>query len=144
MDDLAATFARHMPRIAKAADERSVDDYALQSFLLNLAMIDLCPNGVLVDQLTSLSLRTLRYVRIGLAGDPSLLVSSLKSWRALERAISRRDIAAVLDTAGRRITGSRDAAVQALRTPDQAPTATGSKRAYKPQPTPRHVKPSAS
>lgn len=122
LDDLRATFVRHMPRIAKAADEAAVDDYALQSFLLNLAMIDLCRNRVVVDQLTSLSLRTLRYVRMGLAADPALLGSSLKSWRALETAIGRRDIAAVLETARQRITGSRDAAVRAIQPADAVPT----------------------
>lgn len=117
VDELRAVFSQHMPSLAKAAIEASVDDYALQSFLLNLVMTDLSGNRVVVDLLTSISLRTLRYVRMGLAANPELLQSSLKSWRALQRAIERRDVEAVLETARKRIAGSRDAAVRALAQP---------------------------
>lgn len=112
--ELLAAFERHMPKIAKAAEEGSVDDYTLQSFLLNLAMTDLSTNRLIVDLLTSISLRTLRYVRLGLAANPDLMRSSLKTWRSLQRAVERKDIAAVLETARNRIEGSRDAAVRAI------------------------------
>jgi DNA-binding GntR family transcriptional regulator len=103
-----------MPRIAKAADEAAVDDYAMQSFLLNLEMTALSSNRLVVDLLSSISLRTLRYVRLGLVANPDLLSHSLKSWRALQKAVERRDVDAVLATARRRIAGSRDAAVRAI------------------------------
>lgn len=112
--DLLAAFEMHMPKIARAADEGAVDDYALQSFLLNLAMTDLCTNRLIVDLLTSMALRTLRYVRLGLVANPELLRASLRTWRALQRAIQRRDVASVLETARKRMAGSRDAAVRAI------------------------------
>ena len=115
--EMRAAFSSHMPKLAKAAEEGSVDDYTLESFLLNLAMTDLSRNRLIVDLLTSISLRTLRYVRLGLAADPDLLGTSLKSWRALQRAVDRQDIAAVLSTARKRIAGSRDAAVRAMAKP---------------------------
>ena len=118
--ELQAAFERHMPKLTSAADEVSVDNYTLESFLLNLAMTDLSSNRLIVDLLTSISLRTLRYVRLGLAADPGLLRTSLKSWRALQLAVKRRDIAAVLDTARKRIGGSRDAAVRAISPPGSA------------------------
>jgi DNA-binding GntR family transcriptional regulator len=116
-DDLNAVFDRHIPRLAQASDDGSVDDYTLQSFLLTLAMTDLCTNRVVVDLLTSLSLRTLRYVRLGLAANPSLIQGSLKTWRALQRAVAHKDIPAVLEMAQLRIAASRDAAVRAIATP---------------------------
>ena len=118
--EMRAAFSSHMPKLAKAAEEGSVDDYTLESFLLNLAMTDLSRNRLIVDLLTSISLRTLRYVRLGLAADPDLLRTSLKSWRALQRAVERQDIGAVLSTARKRIAGSRDAAVRAMAKPRAA------------------------
>ncbi len=112
--DLRAVFETYMPKIAKAVDDDSVDDFTLQTFVLNLAMTELSKNRIIVDLLTSISLRTLRYVRLGLAADPALMHLSLRSWRALQRAVERRDIEAVLKTARKRIQGSRDAAVRAL------------------------------
>lgn len=120
-DELQAVFERHMPKIVKAADESSVDDYTLQSFLLNLTMTELASNRLIVDLLTSISLRTLRYVRLGLAANPELMHSSQKTWRALQRAVERRDVAGVLDTARKRIEGSRNAAVRAIAPPDVPP-----------------------
>lgn len=116
--ELKASFDQHMPKIAKAAEEGSFDDYAQHSFVLNLAMTELSSNRLVVDLLTSISLRTLRYVRLGLAANPELMRSSLKTWRALQRAVDRKDLAAVLETARNRIQGSRDAAVRAI-TPDE-------------------------
>lgn len=113
-DDLQAVIAQHLPRLARAADEASVDDYTLHSFLLNLAMIDLCANRVLVDLLTSMSLRTLRYVRMGLDANPGLLHSSFTTWRALQQAVAGGQVATVLETARKRIASSRDSAVRAI------------------------------
>jgi DNA-binding GntR family transcriptional regulator len=114
--ELEAVFERHVPRIAGAA-KQSADAYACESFLLNLAMTKLCSNRLIVELLTSISLRTLRYMRLGLAANPSAIPGSVESWRALQHAISSRDIDAVLRTAHRRIMGSRDAAVRAIEPP---------------------------
>lgn len=134
-DELQAVFERHMPKIVKAADESSVDDYTLQSFLLNLTMTELASNRLIVDLLTSISLRTLRYVRLGLAANPELMHSSQKTWRALQRAVERRDVAGVLDTARKRIEGSRNAAVRAIAPPDVPPRKAA--LASKPKPKPK-------
>jgi DNA-binding GntR family transcriptional regulator len=120
--DLDALFEEYMPKLVKGAEE-SVDGYLQASFLLNLAMIDLASNRLIADLLTSISLRTLRYVRLGLAADPEMLQDSVKTWRALQRAVVKRDTEAVLEVADRRIRGSRDAAVRAL-----APTPRAGKR----------------
>ena len=74
--------------------------------LLNLAMTDLSSNRLIVDLLTSISLRTLRYVRLGLATDPGLAafvseelnlawcrqpVFHAKAWHSLKLAHVVRD-----------------------------------------------------
>lgn len=115
-EQLDDVFARHMPRLAEAAAQ-GVDAYALEGFLLNIAVFDLCGNRLLGDMLKSISLRTLRYVRLGLAGSPQSMGQSLRTWRMLQRAIQRRDIPKVLDTARRRMSSTRDAAVRALMRP---------------------------
>jgi DNA-binding GntR family transcriptional regulator len=120
-DELRALFDVHMARIAAAADTGAVDDYALHSFLLNLAMTELSSNRLIVDLLTSISLRTLRYVRLGHVANPDLMRSSLKSWRALQRAVARHDVPSVLATARKRIEGSRNAAVRAIAPDGTAP-----------------------
>jgi DNA-binding GntR family transcriptional regulator len=110
---LAEVFAQHLPRLRKAADD-SVDDYALAGFLLNGAVFDLCANRLLADMLKSISLRTLRYVRVGLGGSPQAIPSSLRTWGVLHRAIRRGDVEAVLATARSRMDDTRDAAIRAL------------------------------
>ena len=127
--DLDALFQRRMAGLSKAVDEASVDAYTLQSFLLNLEMTELCANGLIVDLLISISLRTLRYVRLGLAANPELLSGSLKTWRALQRAVQKRDVDAVLETAQRRIDTSRDSAVRAI-----APAARPGRKVREPVP----------
>lgn len=114
---LEAVFERHMPRIHHAAEE-SVDAFARESFLLNLAMADLCSNHLVVELLTSIALRTLRYVRLGLAANPGSMQGSVQTWQALQRAIVKRDIERVLKTAHKRIEISRDAAVGAIAPAD--------------------------
>lgn len=115
--DVEAVFNRHMPRIVQAAEQASVDSYALEGFLLNMAMLDLSDNRLISDLLASISIRTLRYVRLGLAVNPERIAAGVKSWRALQRAIVRRDIDEVLETAVKRIDASRDAAVRAIEPP---------------------------
>ena len=112
--DLVAVFEEHMPALERAAAESAVDGYAVASFLLNFAIADLYSNRLLVDLLKSIALRTLRYVRLGLAAAPETLSASVRSWRALDRAIARGDVALVLEAAQRRIRDTRDSAVRAL------------------------------
>ncbi len=115
-EQLDAVFSRHLPRL-EAAAKAGIDPYALEGFLLNIAVFDLCANRLLGEMLKSISLRTLRYVRLGLAHSPHSLGQSLRTWRMLQRAIQRRDIAKVLDTARSRMSTTRDAAVRALLRP---------------------------
>lgn len=110
---LAETFRQHLPRLKKAADD-GVDAYALAGFQLNGAVFDLCGNRLLADMLESISLRTLRYVRMGLSGSPQAIPRSLRTWGTLHRAIARGDVGAVLETARSRMDDTRDAAVRAL------------------------------
>lgn len=118
-DELAETFRVHLARLRKAAGD-GVDAYALAGFLLNDAVFDLCRNRLLADMLKSISLRTLRYVRFGLAGSPQAIPRSLRTWASLQRAIAARDVPLVLDTARRRMDETRDASVRALA-PQRAP-----------------------
>jgi DNA-binding GntR family transcriptional regulator len=112
-EKLDAVFEQHIPKLKHAA-ENSVDAYAIESFLLNLEVFDLCSNHLLVDTLRSISLRTLRYVRIGLASNPDAMTGSVKTWVALHRAISKRDLDVVLEMLQKRIAASRDSALHAL------------------------------
>lgn len=111
---LDALFDELMPKLSKAVQELAVDAYASATFLANLAMAGMSRNRLVADLLNSISLRTLRYVRLGLASHPDSLESSIKTWRALQRAVAKRDIDAVLQTARKRIESSRDTAVRAL------------------------------
>ncbi len=112
-DDLEALLNQQLPLVAKAAEE-SADAYASASFLANLAMADLSHNRLISEVLNSISLRTLRYVRLGMASNPASVETSFKGWRAMHRAVLKRDIDAVLQTAQKRIDISRNAAVRAL------------------------------
>ena len=112
--DLDSLFETHVPKLRHAAGE-SADAYALASFALNFAMTEMCSNRVLVDLLVSISLRTLRYVRIGLASNRASIPDSLKSWEALRRAVAKRDMTLVLATARQRMDGSRDSALRAMK-----------------------------
>ncbi|MBP0624953.1 GntR family transcriptional regulator [Cupriavidus sp. LEh25] len=112
-DALDGWFEKFMPEFGKAVEE-SVDAYISVTFLANIAMADLSSNRLVGELLNSISLRVLRYVRLGLACHPGALENSLKTWRALQRAVSKRDIDAVLQTAHKRIANSREAALRAL------------------------------
>jgi DNA-binding GntR family transcriptional regulator len=112
--DLQAVFTQLMPRLEKAAQE-GPEAYAVQSFLVNLAIADLCSNRFVVDQLKAISLRTLRYVRIGLSAREDAVAKSLKSWRAFQAAVEKRDVQQVIASAARRISAVRDLSVASLR-----------------------------
>lgn len=112
--EIEALFEKHIPRILKASETGSVDAYALESFLFNMAITQLAENRLIADLLASIGLRTLRYVRLGLAADPVSMRVAVKTWQSLHRAVARRDINQVLETTAKRIEASRDAAVRAL------------------------------
>jgi DNA-binding GntR family transcriptional regulator len=111
--ELEALFSERLPRLVKAADE-SPDAYAVESFLLNFATVDLCRNRLLVDLLQSISLRTLRYLRLSLVASPQTIRTSIKRWRALHKAVLARDNEQLLSLAALRLDEARDAAVQAI------------------------------
>lgn len=131
--ELSAVFGRHLPRLERAADD-GVDAYALEGFLLNDAVFGLCGNRLLADMLASISLRTLRYVRMGLAASPRVVRRSLTTWAALRQAIDAGRVDDVLRVARERMDDTRDSAVLALAsrapgTPTPAPRTAGTRRA---------------
>lgn len=113
-DDLDALFAQFLPRLSQASTE-TTEAYAVQSFLFNLAIADLCSNHLVVDQLKAISLRTLRYVRLGLAAAPEAVPHSLKRWRALHAAVVKRDVALSIEKSTQRIGAIRDLTVVAIQ-----------------------------
>lgn len=113
-EDLEAFLNEHLPRVAKAAEE-SPDAYTSATFLTNIGMADLSRNRLIADLLSSISLRTLQYVRLALTSHPASMESSLKTWRALHRAVVKRDIDSVLQMAGKKIDISRESAIRVLR-----------------------------
>lgn len=117
--ELEAVFDTFLPRLERASRE-GTEAYAIQSFLFNLAIADLCSNRLVVDQLKAISLRTLRYVRLGLAAAPDAMERSLKTWRAFQAAVGKRDTPAVIEAAARRIKSIRDLSVAAMRKPASA------------------------
>jgi DNA-binding GntR family transcriptional regulator len=112
--DLDALFSEFLPRLQQASTE-SPEAYAVQSFLFNLAIADLCSNRLVVDQLKAISLRTLRYVRLGLASSPEALTRSLKGWRAFHAAVVKRDVPQIIEMSTKRIGSIRDLSVAAIR-----------------------------
>lgn len=111
---LESVLAEHVERLRKAAAE-SVDAFAVGSFLLNLAIGELCSNLLLADLLRSIALRTLRYVRLGRVANPGRITRSVGTWRNLHKAVAQRDTEAVLRIAAERIEEIRKASVQALK-----------------------------
>ncbi|MEE2061996.1 GntR family transcriptional regulator [Rhodococcus artemisiae] len=112
-DDLVVLFDRHIPRILTAADE-SVDAYAVATFLLNSEVAELSDNHILADLLQSVSLQTLRYVRMALAANPDTIRHNLKGWQALHEAIRNSDCTLAVDLARERIARVRTYAVKYL------------------------------
>ncbi|MFB6960537.1 GntR family transcriptional regulator [Streptomyces sp. NPDC056309] len=117
--DLEAVFDAHMPQVTEAAQD-SVDAYAVATFLLNFAIADLSSNRLLADLLQSISLRTLRYVRLGLASNPAAMPAFAKSWCDLHEAVAKRDSDLVVEIAKQRISEIRDTAVLALDVPQDS------------------------
>jgi len=102
-----------LPQLAKAAED-SPDAFSVESFLLNFSLIDLCSNKLLVDMLQSISLRTFRYVRLGVVDAPQTIPASLKTWRMLHSAAAKRDADLIVSIAQKRIDHARDAALRAV------------------------------
>jgi DNA-binding GntR family transcriptional regulator len=92
----------------------SADRYALASFRLTIGIRALCDNLLLSDMVQSLALQTLRYSRLGF-GIPQGIERSLRDWHAVVRAVRRREPELAGALVRRRIAGSRDAALRALR-----------------------------
>lgn len=111
--ELEALLTEHVPKLVKAAEE-SVDAYAVESFLVNFAVISLCSNHLLVDVLHSISLRTLRYVRLGFAAAPQSIRVSLKDWSGLRKAAIKRDNDLLVSLAAGRLDEARDVAIRAV------------------------------
>jgi DNA-binding GntR family transcriptional regulator len=105
--ELQATLERFLPQQEQAANE-TAESYAVQSFLCNLAIADLCSNRLVVDQLKMISLRTLRYVRLGLGSSDKAVTEALKGWRAFYNAVVKRNVPLVIAAATRRIALVRD------------------------------------
>jgi len=109
-------LAERLPGLAKAAED-SPDAFSVESFLLNFSLIDLCSNKLLVDMLQSISLRTFRYVRLGVVDAPQTIPASLKTWRMLHGAAAKRDADLIVSIAMKRIDHARDAALRAVTAP---------------------------
>lgn len=91
------------------------DRYAVDSYLLNLSVIDLCGNRLVADLLTSIALRTLRHLRRGHATDPASVARSLHSWRMIHGAVMRGDTARVLSLIQERTDDARTASLNTVR-----------------------------
>jgi DNA-binding GntR family transcriptional regulator len=135
--ELQALLERQLPKLARAA-EASADEYAVENFLLNLAMNELSSNRLATDLLASILLRTLRYVRLGFVMNPAGMAESLKSWRDLKRAIEKRDLGMVLKAAQKRLDGSLASTVRAVDG-----TAEASAKAHAAALLPRAAKPAS-
>ena len=103
-----------MADLEAAEKAGSRDDYALASFRLTIRIRSLCDNHLLSDIVQSLALQTLRYSRLGF-GTPQGIARSLRDWQAVVRAVRRREPEKAAGIIRRRIAGSRDAALEALR-----------------------------
>ncbi|GAB2900789.1 GntR family transcriptional regulator [Paralcaligenes ginsengisoli] len=125
--ELEALLTDHVPKLAKAANE-SADAYAVESFLLNFATVSLCRNRLLVDVLHSISLRTMRYVRLGFVASPHAIKTSYQAWRKLQMAATKRDVKQLISLASLRLDEAREAAIQAL---DPKPEPSRRARAHK-------------
>ena len=111
--ELEKVLQEHIERLMIAYKE-STDFFAVGSFLLNLAIADLCSNRLLADLLKSIALRTLRYVRLGRVANPKRIPQSLQTWRALQKSVADRDTEAVLGIAAERIAEIQKASIEAL------------------------------
>lgn len=110
---------------ALAQGERNGDDYAQTVFRLSLYSAAACGNERLRDILTSLSLQTFRYSRLGLQ-KPERRKRSLKLWKATLAAIRAGDADAAEQVANQRIAENGAAAEQLLNAPSSRKTAQSS------------------
>ena len=117
-DDLKAVFDANMPRVLQGARE-SVDAYAVATFLLNSTVAQVSRNRIVAELLQSVSLQTLRYVRVGLAATPRDLPKFAKRWRALHTAIVEQDADLAVELAEQRIISVRDSALRELGASDE-------------------------
>ncbi|MCM5569938.1 GntR family transcriptional regulator [Burkholderiaceae bacterium FT117] len=123
----ASELAAGLAELEAAAKAGSRDAYALASFRLTTRLRALCENGLLYDMVQSLALQTLRYSRLGF-GTEQGIARSLREWKAILRAVRRRDAAKAAQLVRRRIGGSRDAAMQALKAELEARAGQGEAR----------------
>jgi DNA-binding GntR family transcriptional regulator len=112
-EELEALLSDWMPRLAKSA-ESSVDEYAVEAFQLSLSFDYLGANRLVVDILRSIALRTLRYVRLGLAAQPGGVTASLRRWRTLQRAVRQGDVDLAINTVRDRVDTLAGAAIRTL------------------------------
>lgn len=113
-EGLRDLFDRHIPKVLAAADE-SVDAYAVAAFLLNNEVAELSDHRILADLLQSVSLQTLRYVRLGQAAYPEAIKANLTGWRNLHKAINEGDVEKAVELAQQRITRVHATAAAAIR-----------------------------
>lgn len=113
-EQLERELAAGVADLEAAEKAGSRDDYALASFRLTIRIRSLCDNHLLSDIVQSLALQTLRYSRLGF-GTPQGIARSLRDWQAVVRAVRRREPEKAAGIIRRRIAGSRDAALEALR-----------------------------
>ncbi|KRF10612.1 GntR family transcriptional regulator [Nocardioides sp. Soil796] len=111
---LRALFDLHIPKIIAAADE-SIDAYAVASFVLNSEVAAISDNQILADLLQSVSLQTLRYVRLGLGSKPNYIKDNLKGWRQLHKAIIAGDVEKAVVLAQKRISTVHASAATAVK-----------------------------
>lgn len=97
-----------------ATDPDGAAAYAETTFRLGLTSVNLVANATLAEIVMSLSLRTLRYTRMGLASQ-ARRQESLGLWRRALDAIRNGDIGLAGDMIVARVTGSRDEALRRLR-----------------------------
>jgi DNA-binding GntR family transcriptional regulator len=119
---LESVIARHLTGLEQAA-YGPADVYVVRSYLLNLAIIDLCSNRLVGVLLTSIALRTLRHVRLGHTSHPGSIERSLHSWRQIHRAVTRGHIQDVLAGVRARTDVARMASLDAVKAASMLATA---------------------
>ena len=80
----------------------------------------------------------------GLASGQTLISGSVKTWRALHKAVAKRDIEQVVAMAARRIDDTRDAAIRALDAPNAAGIKPTSAAAAGPAPRGKRSRPASA
>ena len=113
--DIPVSYGEELDVINKTASQVQLMRAAMNKQMFDQRIADLCSNRLVVDQLKALSLRTLRYVRLGFAASPGAVASSLEGWRAFQGAVARRDIPLVQAAAAQRTAAIRGLAVAAVQ-----------------------------